>query len=260
MVAINKILLSECTGEQCGGGTRNPPREARLHARSPVHFLLSPFCRRSRPARDPIGYRGGINLYDYVNSSPVGNVDWDGRSFWSVVGNFAEGVLVGAAVATVVVVLAPEVAAAGAAALVVAGVDAATATTVSSAVVTGGLAVAAGVSTGLAILKATRDIKCHRWNQLAYTAGAAAGGLAVGVPGGGRALAGLSGEPSSVPRPLNPFADWSMRFRLNYPGGSFIKALGKAPTPQAGAGLTGFLPPGLPRPINIGPRSACGCN
>jgi RHS repeat-associated protein len=28
--------------------------------------------------RDPIGYRGGINLYGYVNSSPVGNVDAEG--------------------------------------------------------------------------------------------------------------------------------------------------------------------------------------
>ncbi len=78
MVAVNKILLAKCTGEGCGGGTRNPPREARLHACPPFHFLLSPFCRRSRPARDPIGYRGGINLYGYGNSSPVGNVDAEG--------------------------------------------------------------------------------------------------------------------------------------------------------------------------------------
>ena len=28
--------------------------------------------------RDPIGYQGGINLYGYVNSSPVGNVDAEG--------------------------------------------------------------------------------------------------------------------------------------------------------------------------------------
>ena len=63
-----------------------------------------------------------------------------------------------------------------------------------------------------------------------------------------------------MPRSLNPFGDWSMRFRLNYPGGSPLKALGKGPTPQAGAGLTGFLPLGLPRPLNIGPRSACGCD
>lgn len=166
----------------------------------------------------------------------------------------------GAAVATVVVALAPEAVAAGAAALVVAGVDAAAATTVSSAVVTGGLAVAAGVSTGTAILGVRRDIKCHRWNRLAYTAGTAVGGLAVGIPGGGRSLAGLSGEPSSVPRSLNPLKDLNMRYRPDFPGGSPLKALGKGPTPQAGAGLTGLLPLGLPRPLNIGPRSACGCD
>ncbi len=80
MVAINKILLPECTGEGRGGGKRNPPRESRLHACSPVHFLLSLFCWRSRPARDPIGYQGGINLYGYVNSSPVGNVDAEGMA------------------------------------------------------------------------------------------------------------------------------------------------------------------------------------
>ena len=28
--------------------------------------------------RDPIGYQGGINLYGFVNSSPVGNVDGTG--------------------------------------------------------------------------------------------------------------------------------------------------------------------------------------
>ena len=28
--------------------------------------------------RDPIGYQGGINLYEYVRSSPVGNVDGEG--------------------------------------------------------------------------------------------------------------------------------------------------------------------------------------
>jgi hypothetical protein len=79
MVAINKILLPECAAEGCGGGTRNRPREARLHVCSPFHLLLSPFCRRSRPARDPIGYQGGINLYGYVNSSPVGMNDPSGR-------------------------------------------------------------------------------------------------------------------------------------------------------------------------------------
>ncbi len=30
--------------------------------------------------RDPIGYQGGINLYEYVQSSPVGNVDGAGEA------------------------------------------------------------------------------------------------------------------------------------------------------------------------------------
>jgi RHS repeat-associated protein len=35
--------------------------------------------------RDPIGYRGGINLYGYVNSSPVGNVDAEGSRSVSMI-------------------------------------------------------------------------------------------------------------------------------------------------------------------------------
>ena len=34
--------------------------------------------------RDPIGYRGGINLYGYVNSSPVGNVDAEGLATYTL--------------------------------------------------------------------------------------------------------------------------------------------------------------------------------
>ncbi len=37
--------------------------------------------------RDPIGYQGGINLYAYVASSPVGNVDAEGTSLWTGLGN-----------------------------------------------------------------------------------------------------------------------------------------------------------------------------
>jgi hypothetical protein len=68
MVAINKILLPQCAGERCGGRTRNPPREARLHACSPVHFLLSPFCRRSR---DRITCSAGISLYGFAYDAPT---------------------------------------------------------------------------------------------------------------------------------------------------------------------------------------------
>ncbi len=33
--------------------------------------------------RDPIGYQGGINLYEYVQSSPVGNVDAEGEKVYT---------------------------------------------------------------------------------------------------------------------------------------------------------------------------------
>ena len=41
--------------------------------------------------RDPIGYRGGINLYGYVDSSPVGNVDAEGASLWTALGGALGG-------------------------------------------------------------------------------------------------------------------------------------------------------------------------
>ena len=57
MVGINEFPLPEYTGEGCGGGTRNPPREARLHACSPFHFLLSTFYfLLAQPARRPMSH------------------------------------------------------------------------------------------------------------------------------------------------------------------------------------------------------------
>jgi hypothetical protein len=85
MVAINKILLPECTGEGCGGDN-NICTDSRVHRggaenRAPVtrNHRSAPILGRW-PARDPIGYEGGINLYGYVNSSPVGNVDAAGMA------------------------------------------------------------------------------------------------------------------------------------------------------------------------------------
>ena len=34
------------------------------------------------PNRDPIGERGGINLYGFVGNNPIGRVDTDGRAWW----------------------------------------------------------------------------------------------------------------------------------------------------------------------------------
>ncbi len=55
---------------------RNPPRESRLHACSPVHFLLSPFCRRSRPA-GPANYAVACRetmIHHRGRRSPFGGV------------------------------------------------------------------------------------------------------------------------------------------------------------------------------------------
>ena len=85
MVAINKILLPECTGEECGGGN-DICTDSRVHHRSAENRAPVIRNRRSAPilgrwlTRDPISYRGGTNLYGYVNSSPVGMVDAAGMA------------------------------------------------------------------------------------------------------------------------------------------------------------------------------------
>ena len=208
--------------------------------------------------QDPLQYINGANTYQFVMSNPVGLADPMGKSFWSVVGNFVEGAVVGAAVAAAVVVAAPEIAAAGAAALVVAGVEAATATTVASAAVTAGLAAATSVSVGIAGANVRSDVLAHNWNGLAYTAGNMAGGLAVGAFGGGRAIAeGVSGQPSAVPRSYNPLGDMNQSYDPNFPDGSIGKWISKAPTPQSGAGLTTLIGTGLPHLPSDGSQGTC---
>jgi RHS repeat-associated protein len=91
MVAINEILLPECTGDGCGGET-DICTDSRVHHRSAENRAPATRNRRSAPllgrwlTRDPIGYEGGINLYGFVDSSPVGNVDAEGlkRAFFKV--------------------------------------------------------------------------------------------------------------------------------------------------------------------------------
>ena len=91
MVVINEILLPECTGGECGGDNEICT-DSRVHHRNAEN--RAPVTRNHRSApilgrwltRDPIGYQGGINLYGYVDSSPVGNVDPSGAVCWSCVG------------------------------------------------------------------------------------------------------------------------------------------------------------------------------
>jgi RHS repeat-associated protein len=87
MVAINEILLRECAGEECGGDN-NVRSDSRVHHRNAENRAPVTRNHRSAPilgcwlSRDPIGYQGGINLYGYANSSPVGNVDAVGEIWW----------------------------------------------------------------------------------------------------------------------------------------------------------------------------------
>ena len=83
MVAINKIPLPESNGEGCGGDT-DVCTDGRVHRnaenRAPTTRNRCRGVALGRwLTRDPIGYRSGINLYGYVNSSPVGSVDAGGR-------------------------------------------------------------------------------------------------------------------------------------------------------------------------------------
>ncbi len=78
MVAINVILLPECTGEGCGGDN-NICTDSRVHHRNAEN--RAPVTRNHRSApilgrwmeQDPAQYINGANTYQFVDSSPVGN-------------------------------------------------------------------------------------------------------------------------------------------------------------------------------------------
>ena len=67
-----RALGAENCGYRYDAETENYYVRNRYYSPTPGRWLT----------RDPIGYRGGINLYGYVNSSPVGNVDAEGLSWW----------------------------------------------------------------------------------------------------------------------------------------------------------------------------------
>ncbi len=83
MVAINKIPLPENTGEGCGGVTGACPY-SRVHRRNADN--RAPTNRNHRRAvilgrwmeQDPAQYINGANTYQFVDASPVGNVDAEG--------------------------------------------------------------------------------------------------------------------------------------------------------------------------------------
>ena len=82
MVAINEFFNAACGAEnrRARGGicVENANREVKK-LRS-----LSEHCVETRGwiTRDPIGVSGGINLYGYVESGPVGKVDASGQDAW----------------------------------------------------------------------------------------------------------------------------------------------------------------------------------
>jgi len=132
-----------------------------------------------RISRDPLAEQGGLNLYGFVQNSPLNLLDPLGHSWGSIATNFAIGLAVGVVTAAVIVVAAPAIAAVATGALVAAGVAEATA----AAVVTGGAAVAAIAGTGVAAANTTADVinatQTGNWDQVAYDAGNILGAAAV---------------------------------------------------------------------------------
>ena len=84
MVAINEILLRECAGEGCGGDN-DICTDSLVHHRKAEN--RAPVTRNHRSApilgrwltRDPFGYQGGINLYEYVGGGPSRRLDPPGQ-------------------------------------------------------------------------------------------------------------------------------------------------------------------------------------
>ena len=94
MVAINEILLPECTGEKCGGDS-DTCTDSRVHQRNAENRAPVIRNHRSAPipgrwmAQDSAQYINGANTYQFVDSPPVGNVGAEGANIGGAVGNAA---------------------------------------------------------------------------------------------------------------------------------------------------------------------------
>ncbi len=141
---------------------------------------------------------------------------------------FLGGVAIGGLASAAVIAAAPFVVSA----LTLAGMS----ETAASATVTTGLAVTSGVGATAAGYGIYNNARAGNWNNVAFDVGTLTGGAICGVGGGGRALAGLSGKPSSVPAGAGLFGDKGLGYDRDFPGGSLAGWLGSAPTPQSGGG------------------------
>ena len=201
---------------------------------------------------DPIRRGADDNLYRYVYNAPINLTDAKGLdpAFAPGIGMFSgltasqqvaaaekaapfvAGVAVGAGVAVITVEAAPL----AVSALTTAGMS----STAAGATVTGGLGVmgiAGGLSSGFNLYY---NVSENNWQAASFELGALAGGGYVGYLGGGRALSGLSGKPSSVPEGAGLFGDSHLHYDPKYPGGNWLGWLASAPTPQSGGALLMF--------------------
>jgi len=219
-------------------------------------------CRFINP--DPIGFSGGLNWYVFADGNPVNYLDPYGLAYgnpvcgpggemypsdpfapggayyvpspWKpdIMTSFVTGVAVGAAIAGAVTIGAP----AAVSVLTEAGFSA----TAAQATVTAGLYIGGGYGAYRTVVNTAQDAGVASvtgdWSPVAFDIGTVVGGGAVGVSGGGRALAeGIMGRPSPAPatRNLRTILDYEIanryRFDMGPPG---IEYWATAPTPFSG--------------------------
>jgi RHS repeat-associated protein len=177
------------------------------------------------------------------------------RYYWSnpnemdpslqIVRSVANGMVVGAATAAVVVVTAPVLATAGAASLASLGMSATAAGTTSTGLVTFGLLTAGGVGAVGTTVDSVQAANVGDWNRVAFNLGTLGGGVAVGASGGGRFLANGLMTPRTSPAPNT----WNLSHLVRYEWTNRYRPISPiydpvywatAPTPLSGGTTAGL--------------------